>query len=205
MHPYATDSDERRRLPLYMVGLAILLAWALHRGTGAVGVSLPWWIDAPSVAGFYGLIYVAFDKLAWKLPLARKVGLVKVPDLNGKWLGIVKPSGGEHAFEHPAAVEINQTWRDLCIRLRTENSGSRSVIGAVITQEAGEAVLNYEYVNEPNAQAVDGMHMHRGTARLRLTGDGEVLEGEYYTGRDRKSHGTLRLNRQLAGADRGKK
>ncbi len=59
-------------------------------------------------------------------------------------------------------------------------------------------MLDYEYVNEPNAHAVEGMHMHRGTARLVLSEDGRVLEGEYYTGRDRKSHGTLRLEKQTS-------
>jgi hypothetical protein len=77
------------------------------------------------------------------------------------------------------------------------------VIGAVITEEAGEVVLGYEYINEPYAHAVGSMH--RGTARLRLTGDGEVLEGEYYTGRDRKCHRTLRVNRQPSGKDQSRK
>ncbi len=79
------------------------------------------------------------------------------------------------------------------------------MIGAVITEEAGEVVLGYEYINELYAHAVGSMHMHRSTARILLTGDGEVLEGEYYTGRDRKSHGTLRVNRQLSGEDQSKK
>lgn len=69
------------------------------------------------------------------------------------------------------------------------------MIGAIIVEEAGDAVLNYEYANEPRAHAIDGMHAHRGTARLRLNCESQVLEGEYYTGRDRKSHGTLRLER----------
>lgn len=129
----------------------------------------------------------------------RKIGLVKVPDINGTWTGSVHPSGGAYAYEHPATVEIAQNWRGICIRLRTNGSRSHSVIGAVIAEEAGGAVITYEYVNEPNAHAIEGMHMHRGMARLVLTGDGQVLEGEYYTGRDRKSHGTLRLERSDSG------
>ena len=31
-----------------------------------------------------------------------------------------------------------------------------------------DCVLIYDYLNEPNADAVDSMHMHRGTARLVL-------------------------------------
>src|ERR687893_586058 len=103
MHPYATDSDERKRLPLLMVGLSILLAWGLNRSMEATGVSLPWWFDAPSVAGFYGFIYVVFDKRLWLLLPARKLGLVKIPDLNGTWTGTVNPSSDEHTSGHPAA------------------------------------------------------------------------------------------------------
>lgn len=195
MHPYATDSIERRRLPLYMVGASILLAWLLNRALGLAGLTVPWWIDAPSVAGFYGLIYTFFDRRAWRIPLARVLGLVKIPDLNGTWSGTVHPSGGEHDYEHPATVEITQSWRDLCVRLRTANSGSRSVIGAVTVEGPEDAVVTYEYANEPGANSADGMHAHRGTARLILSPDGRILEGDYYTGRDRKSHGALRLER----------
>lgn len=201
MHPYATDSSERRRLPLLMVGLSILLAWLLHWGLGALGVAPPWWIDTPSVAGFYGIIYTWFDRRLWRISLLRRLGLVKVPDLNGTWTGTVHPSGGEHAYEHPTTAEITQTWRSICVRLRTENSKSHSVIGAVVVEEAGDTVLTYEYVNEPSARAVDSMHMHRGTARLVLTEDGRVLEGDYYTGRDRKSHGVLRLEKSVSALD----
>lgn len=195
MHPYATDSTERRRLPLYMVGVSILLAWLLNRMLGLAGLTVPWWVDAPSVAGFYGLIYATFDRRVWRLPLARSLGFVRIPDLNGRWGGTVRPSGGEHANEHPATLEITQTWRDLCIRLRTANSTSRSSIAAVTIGGPESAVVTYEYANEPAADAVGGMHAHRGTARLVLSSDGRTLEGDYYTGRDRKSHGVLRLER----------
>ena len=178
MHPYATDSGERRLLSFLLVGLSKLLAFVSHRAMGAVGVKLPWWIDAPSVAGFYGLVYTVFDKRLWRLSAAHRLGLVKVPDLNGTWTGTVHPFGREHAYEHSATMEITQTWQSLCVRLRTENSRSSSVIGAIIVEEAGDAVLNYEYANEPRAHAIDGMHAHRGTARLMLNCESQVLEGE---------------------------
>lgn len=178
-----------------MVGASILLAWVLNRALGLANITVPWWIDAPSVAGFYGLIYALFDRRAWRLPLTRTLGLVKIPDLNGTWSGTVHPSGGKHNYEHSATVGITQTWRDLCVRLRTANSRSRSTIAAVTVEGPERAVVTYEYANEPAADAISGMHTHRGTARLELSSDGKVLEGDYYTGRDRKSHGVLRLER----------
>ena len=189
-------------MPLYMVGLSILLAWAFNRGTEVIGVSLPWWVDAPSVVSFYGVVYFAFERHIWRASVMHRLGIVKVPNLNGTWAGTVAPSSEEHTAEHPVTVEIAQNWQSICIQLRTDNSGSHSVIGAVVVEEAEEAVLNYEYINEPRAHAVGSMHMHRGTARLRLIEGGDVLEGEYYTGRDRKSHGTLRVKWQSSSKDR---
>jgi hypothetical protein len=37
------------------------------------------------------------------------------------------------------------------------------------------------------------MHIHRGTAHLRVGPDGKTLEGNYYAGRDRMNLGTIRL------------
>jgi hypothetical protein len=55
--------------------------------------------------------------------------------------------------------------------------------------------LVYEYMNDPHATAVETMHAHRGFAALKRSADGEWLEGDYYTGRDRASQGHLRLRR----------
>jgi len=49
--------------------------------------------------------------------------------------------------------------------------------------------------NEPNADAAETMQIHRGTARLVLTGNDE-LQGDYYTGRGRKNTGGMRLHRK---------
>jgi len=35
------------------------------------------------------------------------------------------------------------------------------------------------------------MHMHHGTAMLRLSEEGDCLAGEYYNGRDRRTHGQI--------------
>jgi len=63
----------------------------------------------------------------------------------------------------------------------------------VVTED--ECVLIYDYLNEPNPDAEETMQIHRGTARLVLTGNDE-LEGAYYTGRDRKNTGGIKLHRK---------
>jgi hypothetical protein len=44
--------------------------------------------------------------------------------------------------------------------------------------------LIYQYENQPLANATRTMHMHYGTAMLRMSG-GTKLTGDYYAGRDR--------------------
>ena len=64
------------------------------------------------------------------------------------------------------------------------------------TGDVVHPTLDYMYVNEPGAGALESMHAHRGTAMLEFK-DG-VLEGDYYTGRDRREIGTIRLQREQA-------
>lgn len=57
----------------------------------------------------------------------------------------------------------------------------------------------YEYMNTPIAdKAHDSMHAHGGTQWLNLRDSGGQLElvGDYYTGRDRQTFGTVRLVKQ---------
>ncbi len=82
--------------------------------------------------------------------------------------------------------------------LETEYSKSQSLIVGIITAGSSAMVMSYEYLNEPKPAAKETMHAHRGTARLVL--EGESLEGEYYTGRDRQNYGSLSL-RRLRGMD----
>jgi len=57
-----------------------------------------------------------------------------------------------------------------------------------------ETVLIYEYINEPNGNAVEILPMRYGTARRVLTGD-DQLEGHYYTGEGRQNVGGLKLRK----------
>ena len=79
-------------MPFLIAAIGVILAWLLHWTFQALRVIVPWWLDAPSVMGFYGLLYSIFDKYLWRLKPMRKIGLVKVPDLNGTWKGYVSSS-----------------------------------------------------------------------------------------------------------------
>ncbi len=61
MHPYSINSEEHKHISLYLAVVAILLAWTLYLFSKNV-FPLPWWIEAPSVIGFYG-IYISGLKI----------------------------------------------------------------------------------------------------------------------------------------------
>lgn len=195
MHPYATDSKERVTVPLLIAAASILSAWGLHHGLQLAGLAAPWWIDAPSVMGFYSLFHRAFDKYLWRVGWLRKVGLVRLPILAGIWHGHTTSSFDNHAAKHPVTVEVRQSWRQMSIVLRADKSISYSLVAAILTEAPGGMVLSYEYRNEPAAAAVDTMNIHYGTNHLTISPDVRTLEGQYYTGRGRSTVGHLSLTR----------
>lgn len=197
MHPYTTDSKERKTIYFFLAVIGILAALALGRIVQNTKISIPWWLDTPAVLGFYGLMYALFDKLLWKKSVFQKSRIVKTPDLSGSWIGYVTSSFDEFATQHQASLEIRQTWTEILIRLETNQSTSSSLIGGIFTTNTDAPLLSYEYRNEPKATAVVGMHGHRGTAHLNLrkVNGNDVLDGEYYTGRDRREIGRLHFER----------
>jgi len=147
----------------------------------------------------YGLFYLLFDKVIWKWRWIHRLGITKIPDLSGEWHGNAHPAqtnGVSAGLVAPTeiVVTIRQTWTGLLIVVRTELSSSRNLSGNFIVSD--ECSLSYEYLNEPNASAPATMHVHRGMARLEVKESETVLEGEYYSGRDRQNIGAIRLVRR---------
>jgi hypothetical protein len=191
MHPYATDSEERRNVLLGIALVSVGLAYGFHWLMLHMNIQAPWWVDSPSVLGIAGVLYKAFDKWLWRW--FRKIGIVKVPDIQGQW-----EVDGYTSFEQmksfKAKVIIRQTWTHISVYLETEQSISRSLAASLSSNQPEGAVLIYHYRNEPKSNAVKTMHAHIGTALLRLKND-ECMEGEYYSGRDRQNYGGLTLRR----------
>jgi hypothetical protein len=191
MHPYATDLDKHRSVPLAIAAISVISAWILYVVLAAIPLSLPWWVDAPSVAGFYGAFYTLFDKRLWRMePLRKALGAY---DLNGKYTGQLSSSFDKHATKYSATLSVTQTWSEINIVLTTSESTSRSLTASLLTEMGW---LGYEYLNEPRPGTSDTMHCHRGSARFSLEAAPDTLEGEYYSGRDRQNCGLLHFKRE---------
>jgi hypothetical protein len=201
MHGYSTDSDERRVVPLFLALVAISLAWLSSKLLEVTHLAIPWWVDAPSLMVFYGALYTLFDKYVWKNGFACKLGLVKIPNLAGCWRGYLISSFDGHAKRHNLVINIFQTWTQLAVFLATATSISRSCAAVIQVGDPEGVALIYQYQNQPLADATRTMHMHFGTAMLRVS-DGGCLVGDYYSGRDRRTYGRICCRRQVANPKR---
>ena len=190
MHGYGTDTNERKAVPLFLASMAIALAWMSSRLLAAMHLSVPWWLDAPSSLGFYGVLYALFDRNLWRNRFVRKLGLVRVPNLTGRWRGYLISSFDGHTRRHDLMINIFQTWTQIGVFLTTETSMSRSCAAVIQVDDPDGLALIYQYQNQPLANAMRTMHMHYGTAMLRMSND-ENLTGDYYAGRDRRTFGRI--------------
>ena len=190
MHSY--ELEGRGRVVLALAAISVLMVWALDVGLDAAGYEPRWWLSVPSFGGFYAVLYWLFDNHLWRWRLWRNTGLLKVPDLNGKWEGHVESSYG-NGSTHEVAISIAQRWSKLLVTFETEQSRSYSITATLKVVDLANPELSYLYVNQPKALAPGSMEMHRGTSSLELKGS--VLEGEYYTGRGRMTYGSITLTR----------
>ncbi len=193
MHPYSIDTQERRNILLLLAIISIILALGFYKLLNRYNIILPWWVESPSVLSFYGLLFIIFDRWAWRF--LRKLSVIRTPDLNGEWKGYLKSSFDDHAAQITTTLKIFQTWTKIKILLKTELSLSQSETASIVTTAPEGKYLSYQYINEPVPNAVETMSMHRGTARALFNEKDNTLVGEYYCGRDRQNFGTLNFTK----------
>lgn len=155
-----------------------------------------WWLELPTPFPAFLLLYWWFDRYAWRFPLVRRLLNIRAPTLDGGWSGTLWSShdNGNHDVE----LTIAQTWTRMNIRLQGLHSKSSSKTASVLTRECPRPLLTYTYLNEPLYSAVETMHIHHGTAILEVNLEDQSLDGDYYTGRDRSTHGRMSLKRLSA-------
>src|SRR5258705_3332131 len=190
MHGYSTDSDERRVVPLLLAFFAISLAWLSSKLLVVIHLSMPWWVDAPSLMAFYGVLYTLFDSYLWRNSLVSKLGLVRVPNLAGRWRGYLISSFDGHVKRHDLIINIFQSWTQISLFLATETSISRSCSAVIQGDDPDGLSLTYQYQNQPLAKAIRTIDIHYGTAMLQMSDDNS-LTGDYYAGRDRRTFGRI--------------
>ncbi len=118
--------------------------------------------------------------------------MVKTPIINGEWEGVCVSSFNNNTPQN-VTLSIKQTWTTIQIVLTAASSQSHSLAAAITIETPGGPMLSYQYQSDPRSGSHDGMHIHYGTTRLIIKEN--LLEGEYYSGRDRQNTGTLSLKK----------
>jgi hypothetical protein len=196
MHPYQVNDNVRQRVFLLSGVLAILSARLLSLAVDYLPFKLPWWIEIPSVLGFFGLYIWFYDNYLWKNWPFRMLKWFQTPDLNGRWSATIKSSYKGFEDTTQGVSTIRQTASDMVVALQTDQSSSYSIYGSLMrTERLNTFELIYHYINQPKADAVDTMSIHQGTAWLRISEDLQTMEGEYYSGRGRQHFGKIVFTR----------
>ena len=127
-----------------------------------------------------------FNKWLWRWkPLNWLSG--GMPILAKKYKGKIRFHSDDGDPERESEIVIKQTFLNVIVKLRTEESSSNSVT-ATIKEENGSKMLIYTYLNIPRAEIQDRSEIHYGTAMLNVD-DPKRLIGNYFT--TRKSSGSM--------------
>ena len=191
LHFYSADVPERRYVHVVLAVCAILLAYALGSITKTFSIQIPWWLDAPAVFGFYGIVYNLFNRSFWKSGIVRKALFLKIPILQGQYAGYLKSSHDKFKKKTKIEATVIQTWDRIMLSIETNQSKSHSVTAAFHISDRLAPQLIYYYCNTPFSASIQTMHIHKGIAEVSC--EGETLKGEFFTGRDRKTFGEFTL------------
>ena len=195
MHPYATDSNERKSIPGLIAVLSVLAALGTDRLLTHTLFVVPWWFDSPAIIGFYSIFYHFFNKSLWKCNILRKLGIVKLPNLNGTWKGYVTSSYDKHSKKYNTTFTIQQDWNRISILGKFETSQSHSLSASILIDDRTGITISYNYMNEPSAQAIETMEIHYGFNILTPNPNGKEMSGSYYSGRGRQNFGEIKLKK----------
>ncbi len=193
MHSYASDAKDGYTALGILAVASLGCAYALGCMLDYFKVVVPWWVDAPSILGFYGLLFGIYNRAAWRWKILGWQ-LSGVPDVGGTWYGeITSDYAGQTQCE--GMIFIAQTWSKIAVCFENASSRSYSRMALLNVAPGVSEGLIYEYASDPANGAASTMHGHRGLSFLRLGQDGKTLTGEYFTGRDRGTSGKISLRR----------
>ena len=157
MHSY--ELDGRGRVAITLAAASVLMVWLLDVMLSSLGIEPRWWLSLPSFGGFYGVLHWLFDRYLWRCAVLDKIGLARVPNLNGLWVGEIQSSYNPSGEPFQVSVLIRQRWSKLVVRLDATSSRSHSVSATLRVSDLAYPTLDYMYVNEPlpNPQSTEDM------------------------------------------------
>ncbi|MBQ6351149.1 MAG: hypothetical protein IJI42_09505 [Methanobrevibacter sp.] len=140
---------------------------------------------AGEAIGLMSLLMGLFNKTAWKWKYINK--FVDMPVLEKKYIGTFVSDWKDENKTYDASLEIKQTFLNVSIMFKSEESRSVSVVSTIDTISDSKRII-YNYQNEPRAELAGRSTIHKGTVELWIEDSGELV-GNYYT--NRKTSGSM--------------
>lgn len=198
MHDYAIFGHDRAAIGRWLGFIAILAAGGVAQLTNLLANLTGWeaFTKGSVTVGvaYFGLHWL-FNKWGWKIPF------FKIPDLNGIWKveGKTLDEDGHAKYEWLADLDIEQTWKQVSINIKTSKSQSESYTATLLKRNGvrGGWILSYSYKNEPNLDQIHELNSHKGFCEIEFGKDLQSAEGTYFNSGGRKTYGLMSIKREL--------
>lgn len=200
MHICSNDLGNTSRIYLFSLLLSVFTFFVLLLPfydflKNYFGLTIPIWIETPSIIGLYAFYINIFDKFLWKYNVIRWFGLPKIPDMNGVWKAIIKSS--HNGMEKEAIATIRQTYSKFSMILKTDESTSQTTMASFKLGNPIDRTLTYTYLCKPLSTSPTSMNIHEGTGSLEILKGDEEMRGYYYSGRGRQNYGDITLKKEV--------
>ena len=196
MHDYAVFGHNRATIGRYLgiasifiaAGVASLITWLKgYTGYQALNVTI-------ATGVVYFILHWLFNNYAWKIPF------FKIPNFTGLWIvkGTTLHEDGSTRFEWEAEIDIEQTWEQMVVALKTKQSGSESYTATISKLSGSNAgwQLSYSYRNNPNIDEYHDMQSHKGYCEIDFDKDLKVGSAAYFNNNGRRTFGKMELTRK---------
>ena len=124
------------------------------------------------------IFMICFNRYLWKWKAFHKLW-GHMPVLSERYKGTITYKMNDVEHTKDAEMEIKQTYLDVVVKLRTDESYSSSITVTIETRDNVKQLV-YTYINTPKAQIQDRSIMHYGTAVFDIDNP-ETIHGDYYT------------------------
>lgn len=196
MHSYQIDEILKTRRIFIVATISILAAYFLSLFLVRFPKLSVWYIDYPSVLGFYAIFMWVFNNYLWKLKLIKDLHWLSVPDLGGVWDVEIKSSSNSFESSLLCKMYIRQTGSTISISMDTETSVSYSIHAAILCSERlSDYEIMFNYINKPKGDSEAVLNIHYGTAWLQISENS--CDGDYFTGRGRQTYGRIKIIKKL--------
>lgn len=195
LHHYTADTSDRTRVHIILFIVSVATAWAFAALCNYFDIKPYWWLDTPSVFGFYGIFFALFNNYLWRVTFFRKLFFIETPNLNGIYEGEISSSYDAFQTQKKVTYEILQKWNKILVFSETETSTSKSLTAAFSLSGVNKKSLVFNYQNTPKVDATDTMNTHCGFADFYFDTT-EAITGEFFNGRGRKTYGKITLKRR---------